>query len=256
MKTLFSFLKKEFLELSRTGKLVILLIIFILFGIMNPAIAKLTPWLMETMAGSLAEAGFAVTAVEVNALTSWTQFYKNIPLALIVFLLMFSGVFAGEYQKGTLVNMLTKGLSRWKVVLSKAASLTAVWSVCYWLCYGITYGYNAYFWEKSVASHTLFSAFCFYLFGLWLISLLVLGSTLLSSASGVLMGAGAGFVLVYLAGMLPKVKPFLPIKLMDSPALLTDSGALGDFSRAIFITAILIIFNIAAGVFSFNKKAI
>ena len=51
---------------------------------MNPAIAKLTPWLMEQFATSLQESGLVVTEVIVNAMTSWTQFYKNIPMGLIV----------------------------------------------------------------------------------------------------------------------------------------------------------------------------
>ncbi len=49
MKQLTAFTKKEFMELIRTGKALLLMILFILFGIMNPAIAKLTPWLLETM---------------------------------------------------------------------------------------------------------------------------------------------------------------------------------------------------------------
>ena len=99
------------MEFIRTGKIWILLIIFILFGIMNPAIAKLTPWMVETMSDSLAESGMVLTEVKVNAMTSWNQFYKNISMALIIFALMLSGILTTEYQKGTLVNMLTKGWS-------------------------------------------------------------------------------------------------------------------------------------------------
>ena len=43
MKSLLAFMKKEYLEAARTGKIVILILLFVLFGIMNPAIAKLTP---------------------------------------------------------------------------------------------------------------------------------------------------------------------------------------------------------------------
>lgn len=57
MRQLSAFLRKEGMEFIRTGKIWILLIIFILFGIMNPAIAKLTPWMVETMSDSLAESG-------------------------------------------------------------------------------------------------------------------------------------------------------------------------------------------------------
>lgn len=126
MRQLSAFLRKEGMEFIRTGKIWILLIIFILFGIMNPAIAKLTPWMVETMSDSLAESGMVLTEVKVNAMTSWNQFYKNISMALIIFALMLSGILTTEYQKGTLVNMLTKGLVRWKVVGAKPSRL----SVC------------------------------------------------------------------------------------------------------------------------------
>ena len=40
MKPLLAFIKKEYLEAARTGKITILALLFVLFGIMNPAIAK------------------------------------------------------------------------------------------------------------------------------------------------------------------------------------------------------------------------
>ena len=40
---LFAFGKKEWMELVRSGKFLVLLILFCLFGIMNPAVAKLRP---------------------------------------------------------------------------------------------------------------------------------------------------------------------------------------------------------------------
>ena len=63
-----AFLKKEWMELCRTGRLMILLLVFTLFGIMNPALAKLTPWLMETLSESLADTGLATTSVTVDAM--------------------------------------------------------------------------------------------------------------------------------------------------------------------------------------------
>lgn len=42
-----AFVKKEFLELYRSGKGWIMLAVFFLFGIMAPAFAKLTPFIME-----------------------------------------------------------------------------------------------------------------------------------------------------------------------------------------------------------------
>ena len=111
MRPLLAFIQKEILELYRTGKLFLMGILFVLFGVMNPAIAKLTPWIMEMSAESLKESGMVLGSVKVDAMTSWTQFYKNMPMVLIVFVILSSAVLTNEYQKGTLINMLTKGLS-------------------------------------------------------------------------------------------------------------------------------------------------
>ena len=138
MKSLFAFVRKEFLEQIRSARLFIVGALFILFGIMNPAIAKLTPWLLKTLSDSLAETGIIVTDVNVTALDSWVQFFKNMPIGLIAFILLQSTVFTKEYQSGTLVLSLTKGLERYKVVLSKFFALLLLWTLGYFLCFGTT----------------------------------------------------------------------------------------------------------------------
>ena len=99
MRQFMPFFNKEMMEMVRSGKLLILTIVFVLFGIMNPAMAKLTPWIMEVSSEALAETGIMVTEVKVDALTSLTQYVKNVPVAMIIFILMFSGVLSMEYQK-------------------------------------------------------------------------------------------------------------------------------------------------------------
>ena len=56
-----AFLKKEWLEWSRTGRFLVLLLVFTVFGIMNPALAKLTPWLVEIMSESLTDMGLVAS---------------------------------------------------------------------------------------------------------------------------------------------------------------------------------------------------
>ena len=86
MKQLTAFTKKELLEQLRSGRLVMLGGMCCIFGIMNPAIAKLTPWLLEILSDQLSENGMYVTEIEVDALASWAQFFKNMPVLLIVFI--------------------------------------------------------------------------------------------------------------------------------------------------------------------------
>ena len=254
MKSLIAFLKKEMLEQVRSGRLMILGILFVFFGIMNPAVAKLTPWIMEMFAETLEGSGIIVTEVTVTALDSWMQFYKNIPMALIVFVLLQSSIFTKEYTSGTLVLSLTKGLERFKVVLSKTAVLIVLWTACYWLCFGITYVYNAYFWDNSIAENIGFSALCWWLFGIWIISLMVLFSTVSNSNTGVLLGSGVIAFGSYLIGLLPKIGKYLPTFLSDGNSLIYGIAEPKTYTAAIMITAVSGLICFAVSIPVFNKK--
>lgn len=258
MRQLIAFTKKEFMEVRRTGKFLILIIVFSLFGIMNPAIAKLTPWLMEKFSDSFEESGIVLTeaASHVDALTSWTQFFKNIPIGLIVFLLMFSGIMAFELQKGTFVNMITKGLVRRNIILSKTMVLLVLWTLNYWLSFFITYIYNEYYWDNSIAENIYFAAFCVYMLGVWLVALLVMMSAVFSTASAVSVGTGVVFFVVYMLSMIPDLKKFLPTKLMDASNLLSNVGQVEDYAVSLGIISALIIVQISTAITEFNRKVI
>ena len=254
MRALFAFTKKELTEQSRSGRFVIQLTVFCFLGILNPATAKLTPWLFEMMAESLSQSGMTVTVSEVSSLDSWVQFFKNIPLALTVFILLQSNSFTKEYQSGTLVLSLTKGLKRYKVLISKTAVLFVLWSLFYWLCFGITYLYSEYYWDNSVVSSFGFSAFCWWLFGLWVVSLCVLFSTASSSNVFVLLGCGAGLCGSYLLGMLPKISKFLPTLLTDANSLIYGVSEAESYFEAMAVTALFILIDWVLAYFLFNKK--
>ena len=256
MRQLAAFFQKEWMELVRSGKFLIVLILFTLFGIMYPAMAKLTPWMMEVASESLADSGLIVTEVTVDAMTSWTQYYKNVMIPVLIFLLMFNGILTVEYQKKTLVNMVTKGLDRWKIVLSKTAILLFLWTVAYWLHFGITYGYNAYFWDNGIAKHVGFAAFCIYILGVWLISLILLMSVLSSSSAGVLLCTAGVFGVCYFVGMLTKVKEYLPTQLMNAGGLLSGVGTVSDYNWAIVVCVIWTVVNIWGAVVVFNRKVL
>lgn len=256
MKQLIAFAKKELLEQLRTGKVLILTIIFCLFGIMNPAIAKLTPWIMELMSDELATTGMVVSSVEVNALTSWTQFFKNMPFALIIFIVMFSGTLTTEYQKGTLIFVITKDLKRWKILVSKVVLMAVFWTVGCLISYGITYGYNIYFWDNSIVCNIGFAVFGFYLLGLWLITVILPASVFAKSASLVTIFTGAAYLITYFLSMIPKIKEFMPSYLMETADLLMGTNSTNDYFSAIVITLILIAVNIFISVVFFNKKDI
>ena len=254
MKSFLALIRKDFTEQLRSGKLTVLGILFVLFGIMNPAIAKLTPWLLEMMAESLKESGMTVTAVTVSALDSWVQFYKNIPMALIAFLLMESAILTKEYSTGTLILSLTKGLPRASVVLSKALLLSSLWTIGYWSCFGITYAYNAYFWDNATLKSLAFSAVAYWLFGLFTVALVIFFSVTAQSSSAVLIGTGAVVLLSYLVGMIPRAAKYLPTMLTDSNPLIYGSESPDTYTASVILTAAASLCLFAVSIPLFQKK--
>ena len=254
MKSLIAFIKKEWMDLVRSGRLMILFIIFLLLGIMNPAIAKLTPWMMEMMAQSLEETGLIVNEVTVDAMTSWTQFFKNIPIGLIAFVLISSNLFTKEYSAGTLILVLTKGLARYKVIVAKLIILVVTWSGGYWLCFGVTYGYNAYFWDNSVAHNLMETVVFWWLIGIFAVALMVLFSVISDNNTGVLLGTGGVFIAFYLLGMIPKLKEYMPTNLMNTAGLLTGMEKVSDYMTAFVLTIAITVLCVGLSVPILNKK--
>lgn len=175
-------------------------------------------------------------------------------MALIVFVLTESSIFTKEYQSGTLVLALTKGLERYKVVLAKTTVLAVLWSAGYWLCYGVTFVYNDYFWDNGTTKNLLFSTTCWWLFGLFVVTLTVLFSVLSEANTGVLLGTGGVTLATYLITLLPKAKLFSPAKLMGSVALLTGVEEKDAYYKAILITVMLCVAGVGASIPVQNKR--
>ncbi len=99
---------------------------------MNPLIAILTPDIIEMSFGD----ALPVNIPEPSSLDSWGQFYQSMTqMGLIVITLLFSGTMSGEVSKGTLVNLVTKGLKRSTVVISKSIYLILQWTLCMFLAF-------------------------------------------------------------------------------------------------------------------------
>lgn len=252
MRAYFSFTKKEFTESLRTYKLAIMLAVFLLFGIMSPLFAKLTPELLK----SISIEGMVISAYEPTAMDSWAQFFKNVgQMGMIVLVIIFAGIMANEFSRGTLVNILTKGMKRHMVILSKFTVATVIWTLSYLLCLAVTYGYTAYFWEPAGLHHVFLAFFSPWVFGILLLTLLILGGTLFKTFSGSLLLCGGTVAVMSLLNIIPKVQKYNPIILFgDNTALLTDVKAAADVIPALAICAVLIILLIVASIVVFNKK--
>ena len=173
---------------------------------------------------------------------------------MIAFVLIESSIFTKEYNSGTLVLALTKGLERYKVVISKTIVISVFWTICYWMCFGITYGYNAYFWDNSIAQNLIFSVMCWWLFGAVVVALMVLFSTVSSTNTGVLLGTGGVVLASYLVGLLPKCSKYSPTVLADGNSLIYGIMEENAYTVAIIITVVAIVLCLIVSIPIFNKK--
>ena len=175
MKNYLAFFRKELLEYTRTYKLFIMLIVFCILGITNPLMAKLLPELINSMLTQ----GMTITLAEPTALDAWNQFFKNTTqMGLIVLVVIFSGILSSELTKGTIINMLTKGLSRTTVILSKYSAMILVWTVSLLSSFLLTWVYSSYLFPNDSTSNLLPSVLLLWLFGLFLLGFITLAGTL------------------------------------------------------------------------------
>ena len=256
LRDFFTFTCKELLELRRSGRLLLLVILFTVFGVMNPATAKLTPWLLQTMSDSLEASGITVTEYTVTAMDSWVQFFKNMPMAMLVILVMFGGIFTSEYARGTLIPLLAKGLGRNAVAAAKTFTMLLVWSAGYLLSYGITCFYNDYYWDSSVVKNYAFAAFGLWLFGVLLISCITFFSSFAGSTLQVLLGVGAVYIALTLSAMIGTIREYLPSFLLQSGDLLTGQAQPSDYTSAVCITAAASVVLLTASVPITTKRRV
>ena len=252
MKAYIAFTKKEFLEFTRTWKLLIIGAVFLLFGMMSPVTAKVMPDILK----SVMPEGMEITLGDPTALDSWAQFYKNVgQMGLVVLVIVFSGLLSGEFSRGTLVNMLTKGLRRPTVILSKLSMAVSVWTGAYVLCFGVTWVYTEYFWPGNNLPNLVFAAFCLWLFGVVLIAAVLLGGVLFKSSYGALLFTGAVAAALLTANIAPKIADYNPASLAaQNMALLQGSVAAADLLAPALIAAAMVIVFVSIAVLLFDRK--
>ena len=252
MKGYLAFLKKEIIEYAKTYKLFIMLVIFAVFGITNPLMAKLMPKIVE----SFVTDGVFITLPEPTAIDAWTQFFKNATqMGLLIMVIVFSGVLSSELSKGTLINMLTKGLSRTAVILSKYTCMVLIWTASIALCFGLTYVYTVFLFPEGEISNLLFSVFWLWIFGLFLLAALLFSAALTKNNYGCLLITGVIVVICMIMNIIPSVHKYNPISLSsDNMGLLMNSIEVSSLHGAILISCLLSMIFVSLSVMIFRKK--
>lgn len=174
MSAFLIFTKKEIIEQIKNYKILILFAVLILFGIMSPVLAKMTPEIIKSVGQ-----GYSITVPEPTTISAYEQFFSNmIQMCIIVILLVFGNNISSELSKGTAAVMFSKGLSRTAFVLSKVAAMLIIWTVGYALSAAACYYYASYLFQSGWAPNLLYSLMCLWLLVVFIISVITIMSSI------------------------------------------------------------------------------
>lgn len=254
MRIFLSLLKKEAIEGARTKKMISTFILFLFIGLISPLTAKLTPMILQ----SIATGNIDINVAPPSEIDSWTQFFKNISqIGMFGLAIILSTQMANEFQKGSLINLLSKGLPRYQVVLSKIFYNFILWFLAYFCSFILTYFYTKYFFGISFpVRNILMASLLPFIFGLFLISLEILAGVISGSVIGTLILTTVGIVIQLILSIRDEIVKYMPIALIGKPVNLIKGIGYDDYYVPIIAGSILLILCIVISIAVINKKQI
>jgi ABC-2 type transport system permease protein len=200
--------RKELIQQWRTRRLLVVMAVFVLFGLTSPLLAKMIPDIMKNIAGAEQFASLIPTPSAADAMA---QYIKNITqFGFMLAVLLGMNAVAGEKESGTAAMILSKPMPRWAFVLSKFTAQSLVYLSAF-----VVAGLGAYYY--TIILFGSFDPLIFLginlLLLLWLLTFVgaaLLGSVIgssIASAAGVGIALAAAFLL---AGNIPMYGSLMP----------------------------------------------
>lgn len=245
-----AFVKKEFVENMKNYRFLIMFAVFLIFGITSAFLAKFTPEILSALAADMEMSSEPV------ALDAWKQFYKNISgVGFSAFIILYGSCLSSEYSKGTLVLMVTKGLSRKAVILAKYTVAAILMTLSYWISYAATYGYTAFLWNDVALPNVALAAFALWVVGFLYLSVLMIGCVIFKQTFTSILFTGGIIALISLLGIVEPIAKFSPFILTTKNVdLISGAVAPSDFIIPALISIVISILGLSIAIRLFNKK--
>ena len=190
--------RKELLELRRTYRGFIILVLFVFFGLTSPLVAKILPDLMEALVEDM-----IIQLPEPTWLDAFMQYFKNlIQLGLLALILTTMGTVAEEKAKNTALLVLARPVSRHTFVWAKFLAVTVVLAAATLISYAACYYYSWVLFRPFPIALTLQATLLFFAYALFITALTVCASSWAQSGATAGGLAVAGF---FLASTLPSL---------------------------------------------------
>lgn len=245
---------QELKQQWRTRRALVVVAVFVLFGLASPLIAKFTPELFKSVPGA---EQFAELIPEPAAIDAVSQYIKNLTqFGFILAILLGMGAVAGEKERGTAAIILSKPLPRWSFLLSKFMAQALVYLVALLLGTLGAYYYTLVLFEPLALGPFLFGGVLLWLWLLVFTAVTLLGSTIGKSIGGAAGVALLGAVLLLLLGTFPTVGQFFPAALVSWAAQLGLPGEVPFNGAALSANGVLILLFLVTAVALFERQEI
>jgi ABC-2 type transport system permease protein len=206
-------LKKELREQFRTGRLVAVAAVFVLFGILGPLTDRFMKQLFDAIGTESGGMTFQVPAPSLAGAS--VQILKNLSqFGIVCALLLAMGSVAWERERGTAGMILAKPASRAAFLAAKLVAISINLAVSVALGCGLAYLYVALLYPAAfpVGGYLAMSLLLWWMLVIFA-AITMLGSTITRSA---IAAAGIGLVALLVLGILgalPVIGPYMPSSL-------------------------------------------
>ena len=245
-----AFLKKELAENMKNYRFPILFAVFLIFGLTSPFLARFTPEILSAVGADMR------MGAPPAALDAWEQFYKNISgIGFSAFIILFGSCMSGEYSKGTLVLLITKGLPRPAVIFAKYTVAAILMTVCYWAGFLAACCCTACLWPGAALPHVLAAAFYLWLIGFLYLGILLLGCVIFRQTFTSILftgGTAAAISLLGAAAPLRRANPFLLTS--KNVELISGAASVSEFFMPAMISAAITIIALWSAKTLFDRK--
>ena len=242
--------RKEWLELIRTHRLLVVAIVLVFFGLTSPLLAKFTPELISL----LPTGGLSIQMPPPTVLDAIGQYIKNMAqFGIILALLLTMGAIAQEKDKGTAAMLLVKPLPRGAFLAAKFAGLASMFAVSLAGAGIACYYYTLLLFEAMNILHWLLLNVLIFIYVLVFVALTLFCSTITKSqaaAGGIALGL---MVVLGLIGAIPALGKYLPGELITWGTRLMQGDTTTSWP-AFGISVGLIVVPLLAAWLIFNRQ--
>ena len=162
---------------------------------------------------------------------------------------------SSEYSKGTLLLLVTKGLARPAVILTKYTVAAVSMTVSFWVSFVGAYGYTDHLWPDASLSYIVPSAFFMWMIGFLYLSILILGCVLFKQTFTSILFTGGIVALFSVFSMVRPLSALNPIVLASRNVdLISGKISITEFTVPFIISVVLSVVFLVAAISAFNKK--